>query len=95
MYKLITQTVFFSLLMLGSVIAEEQSVKLSIPGMNCPVCPVTIKKSLQQVEGVKAVKIDYEAKTADVLFNDLYTNIGSLQEATKNVGYPSDLLVIK
>jgi len=84
--------VFWVLLSLSGVIsAVEQSVLLSVPGMNCPVCPITIKKSLQQVAGVKSVNVSYESKTAQVSFDDKLTDIKSLLKATKNVGYPSYL----
>ncbi len=84
--------VFWVLLSLSGVIsAAEQSVLLSVPGMNCSVCPITIKKSLQQVAGVKAVNVSYESKTAEVAFDDKLTDIKSLLKATENVGYSSYL----
>ena len=84
--------VFLFLLSISGVIsAAEQFVILSVPGMNCPVCPITIKKSLQQVTGVKSVNVIYESKTAEVSFDDKVTNIKSLLKATENVGYPSYL----
>ena len=84
--------VFLFLLSISGVIsAAEQSVILSIPGMNCPVCPITIKKSLQQVDGVKSVNVSYEGKTALISYDDKHTDIKSLLKATENVGYPSYL----
>lgn len=84
--------VFWALLFLSGVIsAAEQSVILSVPGMNCPVCPITVKKSLQQVAGVKSVNVIYESKTAEISFDDKLTDIKSLLKATENVGYPSYL----
>lgn len=79
----------FALFMSGSLSAAEQSIALSIPGMNCSVCPITVKKSLQKVEGVKLVNIIYESKIAEVSYDDQLTNINILQEATRNAGYPS------
>ena len=84
--------VFCVLLSISGVIsAAEQSIILSVPGMNCPVCPITIKKSLQQVDGVKSVNVIYESKTAEISFDDKVTDIKSLMKATENVGYPSYL----
>ena len=84
--------VFWALLSISGVIsAAEQSAILSVPGMNCPVCPITVKKSLQQVDGVKSVNVIYESKTAKVSFDDKVTDIKSLLKATENVGYPSYL----
>ncbi len=82
----------FLLTQSGLLFATEQSVTLSVSGMNCPVCPITIKKSLQKVEGVKSVAISYENKTATVSFDDQKTDITGLLTATENVGYPSTVL---
>jgi mercuric ion binding protein len=73
----------------GILSAAEQSVVLSIPGMNCPVCPITIKKSMQKVDGVKAVDVNLESKLAKVTFDDEVTNIKHLKQAVENVGYSS------
>lgn len=73
------------------LLAAEQTVELLVPGMNCPVCPVTVKKSLQNVSGVEAVSVDFEAKTARVVFDDARTHVEALREATSNAGYPSQL----
>jgi periplasmic mercuric ion binding protein len=87
------KTIMFLVLLAqtGFVFSGEQSVVLSIPGMDCPVCPITIKKSLQKVAGVKAVDVSYESKSAVVTFDDQLTGLPALLKATENVGYPSKL----
>lgn len=55
-----------SLIQSGMLYAAEQAVTLSVPGMNCPICPITIKKSLQKLAGVKFVNVGYENKTVTV-----------------------------
>ena len=75
----------------GTLSAAEQVVVLSVPGMNCSICPITVKKSLQKVEGVKSVNVIYENKTATVSFDNEQTDISSLANATRNVGYPSHI----
>ena len=32
--------------------AATQTVTLSVPGMTCAACPITVKKALSKVEGV-------------------------------------------
>ena len=32
--------------------AATQTVTLSVPGMSCATCPITVKKALSKVEGV-------------------------------------------
>ena len=38
----------------------------NISDMTCSVCPITVKKSLEKVSGVSAVKVDFAKKTAVV-----------------------------
>lgn len=88
-----TALLLMSIFLSSIVSAAEQTIVLSIPGMNCSICPITVKKSLLKVDGVKAINVIYQSKIAEVSYDDQLTNISSLQEATKNVGYPS--LVVK
>lgn len=69
--------------------AKEQTVVLSVPGMTCSVCPITVKKSLAKVEGVITAESEFETKTATVTFDDTRTSIEALRKATADVGYPS------
>ncbi len=69
--------------------AARQTVTLSVTGMTCAACPITIKKALNKVEGVENIKVNLEKKEALVTFDDAKTNVQALIEATKNAGYPS------
>ena len=79
----------------GALSAEEESVVLSVPGMKCPACPVTVKVSIKRVEGVKSVNADFESKLAEVSYDDRLTNISNIQEAAENVGFPSQVIRAK
>lgn len=83
---------FMLLVFTNPLLAAEQTAQLSVPGMNCPVCPITVKKSLQGVKGVISASVDYDSKTATVRFDDQLTTTESLREATQNVGYPSTVV---
>lgn len=72
--------------------AKEQTVTLSVPGMNCPVCPITVRKALENVDGVSQAEVDYDSKRATVTFDDQVTETRTLMKATENVGYPSTVL---
>ncbi len=80
-----------SLFGINSVLAEEQQVELSLPTMNCAVCPITVKKALEKVEGVGFVEVTYKTKLATVKFENSVTAIDSLISATTNAGFPSSL----
>lgn len=70
-------------------LAATKTVILSVPGMTCAACPITVKKALDKVEGVEKVEASYEKKEAVVTFDDAKTKVKDLMEATKNAGYPS------
>jgi mercuric ion binding protein len=53
------------------------------------MCKFTIKRSLQNVNGVQNVEVDSDKKTASVKFNAQTTNIEALISATTNAGYPA------
>ena len=75
----------------GAAFPNPKTVTLSVPGMSCSACPITIKKALQKVEGVEKVAVTFDPKEAVVTFDDAKTTVGKLTEATANAGYPSTL----
>jgi mercuric ion binding protein len=72
--------------------AAPKTVTLSIPSMDCPVCPITVKKALSQVPGVSQANVSFEKRQAVVQFDDAKTDARALTESTKNAGYPSTLV---
>lgn len=72
-----------------STFATEQTVTLAVPTMNCAACPVTVKKALQNVDGVRQAEVSYATKQAVVTFDDEKTTPARLVEVTTNAGYPS------
>ncbi len=71
--------------------AAVQTVTLSVPTMDCPVCPITVKKALTNVAGVSKAEVNFDKRQATVTFDDAKTNIAALTQATTNAGYPSTL----
>ncbi len=69
--------------------AATLTAKLSVPGMTCAACPITVKKALSRVEGVNDVSVSFEKKEATVTFDDAKTTINVLTKATTDAGYPS------
>ena len=68
-----------------------KTVSLSVPGMTCAACPITVKKALNKVDGVVKTEVDLEKKEATVTYDDAKTSVTVLLDATKNAGYPSSL----
>ena len=69
--------------------AAIQTVTLAVPGMTCPVCPITVKKALTRVDGVTKAVVNFDKRQAVVTYDDAKTNVDSLTKATADAGYPS------
>ncbi len=85
----------FSALALVAVIAPvwaaTQTVTLSVPGMTCAACPITVKKAISKVDGVQKVEVSSEKRVAVVSFDDGRTSVQKLTKATEDAGYPSSV----
>ena len=88
MKKLIT-AIALSVALSVSAWAATHTVTLSVSGMTCAACPITIKKALNKVDGVENIEVSLEKKEALVTFDDAKTTVEALLEATKKAGYPS------
>ena len=69
--------------------AAAKTVTLSVPGMTCEACPITVKKALSKVAGVQKAEVSFEKREAVVTFDDAKTNAEALTKATANAGYPA------
>ncbi len=67
----------------------EQTATFDVPGMTCALCPVTVRKAMEGVEGVKKVEIVFDARTATVVFDPSVTTIEAIAAASANAGYPA------
>lgn len=74
---------------LAVLAANQKTVTLTMQNMTCELCPITVKKSLEKVLGVSAVKIDFDKKTATVAYDADKAQLDALTKATTNAGYPS------
>lgn len=69
--------------------AATRTVTLSVPGMSCAACPITVKKALSKVEGVGRIEVSLDRREAVVQIDDGKASPERLIEATKQAGYPS------
>ncbi|WP_323844337.1 mercury resistance system periplasmic binding protein MerP [Microbulbifer magnicolonia] len=72
--------------------AATRTVTLDLPSMNCAMCPITVKKALDKLEGVSKAEVSFDDKRAVVTFDDTATSTEALVEATTNAGYPSTVV---
>lgn len=76
------------LLPLGAL-AGEQSVTLAMENMTCVLCPITVTRAIERVDGVLRVSVNYEARRATVRYDDARTTWQRIAEAATNAGYPA------
>jgi mercuric ion binding protein len=81
----------FALSPLAALAGTPQTVTLNVKNMTCAVCPITVRKALEKVQGVAGVKVDLDAKTATVTFDPGKADAAALMKATAEAGYPASV----
>ncbi len=74
--------------------AELKTIILSVDKMTCNMCPITVKKALRKVDGVREVSAEYEGDGkgwAKVTYDPSKVDVEGLIFATEQAGYPSRL----
>lgn len=89
MKKLFASLIFFAAV--TPVWAATQTITLSVPGMTCEACPITVKAALSKVKGVIKTNVIFNKREAVVTFDDATTNVKTLTKATEDAGYPSSV----
>ncbi len=72
----------------AAVVAERRAT-FAIQNMTCALCPVTVRRAMEGVDGVKSVSVDFGAKTAAVVFDPSRTSVTAIAAASTNAGYPA------
>jgi len=86
---LLTAVLAACLVTVFPVVAAEQTVTLDIQKMTCALCPLTVRKAMERVDGVQVVAVDFDTKTATVTFDDSKTTASVVAAASTEVGYPA------
>ncbi len=71
--------------------ALETKIDLSLSGMSCNACAMTIEKGLNKISGVNAT-VNYATESARVNFSSELTNTDALIQTVKSLGYSARLL---
>jgi periplasmic mercuric ion binding protein len=69
--------------------APVQIASCAVANMTCATCPITVKKAMSAVHGVRSVKVDFGSKTATVEFDPKVTNTALVAAASTNTGFPA------
>ena len=72
--------------------APPQTATLVVENMTCGTCPIVVKKALERVPGVSAAAVDFDKKTATVVFDPDKASTARLTQATTEAGFPSKLI---
>jgi mercuric ion binding protein len=71
---------------------EILSATFNVEKMTCATCPITVRKAIQRVDGVKEVTVDYDSKTATVTYDSSLTDTKLISDSSSNVGFPATLI---
>ncbi len=75
----------------SDVVTGQREVVLSVPGMDCPMCPITVQRALSRVDGVYEAEADLNTKQALAVFDPARTDLEALIAAIKNSGFSAEL----
>ena len=65
------KTILIALTAFGFLFSGESTATYRVEGMMCAMnCPQKVNDSLNGVDGIKSCKVDFESKTAKVIFDN-------------------------
>ena len=65
------KTILIALTAFGFLFSGESTATYRVEGMMCAMnCPQKVNDSLNGVDGIKSCKVDFESKTATVIFDN-------------------------
>lgn len=71
----------------SAAMAAEQEVELRVENMQCPACPMIVKSTLEDVDGVSNADVHYLEGIAVVTFDSDVTTEDALVAAAARAGY--------
>jgi len=88
----IVWTTMMTLLLAGNLAIasdSDQTVTFDVEKMTCATCPIAVRKAMQRVDGVKDVSVNFDSKTATVIYDTAETTAAEIGTASTNVGFPA------
>jgi len=74
----------------GSVKAEIVSAEIEVNTIKCDMCVTTITNTLDQIDGVKKVSVDFEKKKTYVEYVSSALTLSALETAIARAGYDAN-----
>ena len=66
--------------------------QFNVKGMICKVCAMNIKKSINKLESVNSVDVDFSTKIASIHYNSYKITAQDIITMIKNIGYNAALI---
>lgn len=85
-------SILITLLALLMTAGYRVAVLTPTPQMHCQKCETKIKKNMRFEKGVRKVETDLEKQHVTITYDPRKTNVKSLQEGMKNIGYETKLV---
>ncbi|NOR19862.1 MAG: hypothetical protein GQ538_07205 [Xanthomonadales bacterium] len=89
LYFLVSAFVFLSTDAYGG---QQREVTFSVEKMICVACPITVRKAMQRVNGVQEVRVNFEARTATVVYDPDLTTADQIGKSSADVGFPAAVI---
>ena len=91
--RYVLSVTFFAVFSLSitSAFAAQKTVTLDIPGMDCEICPITVRTALKKLPGVISATATPATKEEVVVYDDTKTDIKHIMNATAQAGYPASV----
>lgn len=69
------------------MVENSKKAEIKVSGMACAECALTIKKTLNKVEGVDEAKVNFRTKRATIKYDPDKVKLSELEKAIENTGY--------
>ena len=71
--------------------AAQSEATFYVANMTCALCPVTVRRAMSGVAGVQSVEVNFDARTAHVVFDPALTDAEAIARASAQAGYPAEV----
>jgi len=69
--------------------AAQSEATFYVANMTCALCPVTVRRAMSGVAGVQSVEVNFDARTAHVVYDPALTDAAAIARASAQAGYPA------
>ncbi len=83
-------TVIFAFALTSGVYAGDKKSTIKVPTVQCGTCRKNITNALNQLDGIKKVKVDINKKITVVTYDESKIELGAIEDAITNAGYDAN-----